>query len=227
MKLSTEMTNLKLKTSHNFIDLTKQRFGRLIVICKVPKVGKEKPRWKCRCDCGTVVVVWGGLLRKGNTRSCGCYQLEQTRSANTKHGKHGSKSYSSWSAMMDRCLNSRSKDYPGYGAIGISVCKRWTKFKNFYEDMGDPPENHTIDRKNGSLGYFKGNCRWATSKEQARNRSSNVVITHNNRSMCLSEWAEELGFSRFLLTKRLRRGWSIERALETPTLTKFSNQRPE
>ena len=87
------------------------------------------------------------------------------------HGKSYSRAYSIWRNMVSRCAYPSHSAYPRYGGSGIRVCKRWRRFQGFYEDMGDPPKGHTIDRLDNSLGYFKENCRWATVKEQNNNYS--------------------------------------------------------
>ena len=101
------------------------------------------------------------------------------QSGNYKHGEIGrldgrrvaSPEYMAWQHMRGRCMNPKSKDYPYYGGRGITVAARWEKFENFLTDMGRrPTPKHTLDRKNGDLGYSKQNCRWATRQEQARNR---------------------------------------------------------
>lgn len=81
-----------------------------------------------------------------------------------------------WECMLSRCYQNKNKDYKNYGAKGITVCKEWHDFKNFVLDMGFPPDNPvtgerlTLDRIDGTKGYFKENCRWATRSQQNKNR---------------------------------------------------------
>lgn len=133
------------------------------------------------------------------------------------HGFYGTPAYNVWRTMRQRCLNPRSSVYPQYGGRGITVCERWGSFAAFHEDMGEQPPGMTLERIDNSKGYCPSNCRWATRKEQARNRRSNRMITLNGRTMCLYDWADEYGISgRIVCTRFYTRKWSIERALTTP-----------
>jgi predicted XRE-type DNA-binding protein len=94
----------------------------------------------------------------------------------TKHGYENSITYKSWDSMKQRCLNPNHERYKDYGSKGIIICERWkNSFENFLEDMGERPEGTTIDRIDNSDGYYKENCRWATFKQQARNKSNNKL----------------------------------------------------
>jgi alpha-mannosidase len=90
------------------------------------KHGNDK--WKCRCKCGSVRVVFGNGLRGGGSKSCGCHKLEQI----TTHGRSYSREYKSWQSMWQRCSNPKAPNYYKYGARGITVCDRWKSFENFY-----------------------------------------------------------------------------------------------
>ena len=203
--------------------MTGNVFGRLSVISEAERVGNERPRWKCVCECGAETVVDGRELRRGNTRSCGCLQIDNTKKANTKHGQNKSRTYRIWVGMLTRCRNSNGRDYRRYGGRGITVCKKWLSFSGFVSDMGFAPDSMSIDRIKNDRGYSKSNCRWASSKRQARNRSSNVILTMNGVTFCISEWSERLGFNRHLISKRLSRGWTVEKALSIPCMKQFSN----
>ena len=155
-------------------DLTGQKFGRMAVISLALKRGKTS-LWNCICDCGKRKIVLGNNLRSGNTRSCGCYMIDQTKKANTIHGKTDTKGHLSWTLMLSRCYYPENKDYHNYGGRGIRVCKRWHEFVNFDRDMGSPSPGFTLDRKDNNEGYNLTNCRWATRKEQSNNRRDNIV----------------------------------------------------
>lgn len=204
------------------IDLTGQRFGRLIVLERMHSNERVQSMWMCKCDCGTEKTVRGSDLKNGSTKSCGCLRNETTKKRSTKHGHSArikvSKIYVVWCNIIQRCTNANNTSYHNYGGRGITICNRWKKFENFLEDVGEPPTNkHTLDRIDNNKRYCKSNCRWATRKQQQRNTRRNHMITFNNKTQCLTAWAEEMNIDRNTLSYRLKRGWSIERALIAPT----------
>lgn len=153
------------------IQLTGQRFGRLIVLkCKhVNTYGNYV--WLCKCDCGKVLSVTSGSLTNGHTQSCGCLHI--------KHGLTGSTIYSVWSAMKQRCHNKNNKYYENYGGRGIVVCDRWrNSFENFFHDMGFPPDGTTLERLNNDKNYEPSNCKWASQLEQRHNNRKNTVLSY-------------------------------------------------
>ena len=125
---------------------------------------------------------------------------------NCKHGMKYTTTYSSWTAMKDRCLNPKSKDYFCYGAKGIIVCKEWLIFENFYADMGDKPKDYSIDRIDNTKGYSKDNCRWANRNTQQRNKSNSLWIEWKGQIKHIMEVAEELGISKGAAHLRYKRG---------------------
>lgn len=143
---------------------------------------------------------------------------------NTKHGHSTSikisQTYKSWDAMRQRCNNKNNPKYNIYGGRGITVCEQWKQFINFLNDMGEAPKGYQIDRINNDKGYYKRNCRWRTPKQQARNRSNNRLITHDGKTQCLSEWAEETGINRETISSRIKRGLSIKESLTTMVVKK-------
>ena len=126
--------------------------------------------------------------------------------------------YKSWQSAKERCFNPNATKYPRYGAIGVTMCERWkNSFETFLADMGPRPDGMTLDRFPKIDGnYEPGNCRWATPKEQANNRKSNLVLTVGHNSKRISEWAAETGISQEIISKRLWMGWTPERAISTP-----------
>lgn len=125
--------------------------------------------------------------------------------------------YRLWYGMKDRCYNRKAKKFKHYGGRGIRVCDRWkNSFANFLEDMGQRPAGLTLDRRRTNGDYEPGNCRWATKKEQQRNKRNNRVVLFRGRRLCLAAWAEEFNICRKVVCARLSIGWTMERALTTP-----------
>ena len=167
------------------------RIGMLTVVSEVGKTKHGHIIWSLKCDCGRICEKSNPeirmSLRKGARSSCGCLSRviakenatsgsEKIRKSKTKHGQAlgfgaYASEYHTWKTMRQRCLNPASSDFHDYGARGISVCDKWSDFKEFLEDMGPKPsEKHSLDRINVNGNYEPSNCRWATQTEQARNR---------------------------------------------------------
>lgn len=193
-----------------------EKFGRLVVAGRAENRNKLS-MWVCICDCGNEKVVQGGHLKSGHTKSCGCLGKELSVLSNTTHGMHSSKEYSSWSGMINRCRNKSHINYKIYGGKGIKVCDRWKKFENFYADMGKKPEGTSLDRIDNDGNYEPGNCRWATNRQQSRNRSDNHMVTIGSETKCFTDWADLIGISRNTIYNRIGRlGWTTEEALTIP-----------
>lgn len=132
-------------------------------------------------------------------------------------GKKWSPEYTVWHGMLQRCLNQKNPSYPRYGGRGITVCSAWrASFESFLADMGERPAGTSINRIDNDGPYSKANCEWATETEQQRNRRSNRPLTFRGRTQSLAAWAEELRIPYFTVHARLRRGWSVDRALSEP-----------
>lgn len=116
--------------------------------------------------------------------------------------------------MVQRCENPKLEHWERYGGRGIAVCARWrASVVNFVEDMGLPPNGHTLDRIDNDGNYEPGNCRWATRREQSNNRHDNRMLTFNGRRQTVAEWSRELGLPRKTIDKRLATGRSVSEAL--------------
>lgn len=203
------------------IDLTGQRFGRLTVTERaadyVSPKGHHKVQWRCQCDCGNEVIVRGSSMRGNITQSCGCLHNELCAERKTVHGLCYTRLNRIWQSMKSRCYNSKQKRYAKYGGKGITICEEWLhNFQAFYDwaMANGYRDDLSIDRIDGDKGYYPENCRWASNKEQTRNRSITRRITINGETRPLMEWCEQLGKKYKIILKRLSRGWTPEEALE-------------
>lgn len=125
--------------------------------------------------------------------------------------------YRTWTAMRNRCNNSKAVGYERYGGAGVKVCERWNVYANFLVDMGRRPSpEHSLDRIDSRGDYEPGNCRWATRVEQANNRTNNLQIEYGGLTFSLKEWSRCLGMKYQALKTRLLNGWTIDRAFTTP-----------
>lgn len=203
------------------LNLLGQRFGRLTVISEEPSKNRHS-RWRCLCDCGNVKIADGPALRAGSVKSCGCLQKDRVREANTTHGERGTRIYHIWEGMKRRCYRKSTTHFERWGGRGIAVCNEWHTYEPFrdWALANGYRDDLTIDRIDVNGDYSPENCRWATYKEQNRNRRSNVFY----KGKCLAEWCEEIGISLGTVSCRIRKsGWSIEKALFTPIRAKRNN----
>lgn len=208
-------------------DLTKSPpFGKLTVIAYAygtPR--KDKPTskihwWKCQCACGKTKVIRGNDLVTGKITSCRCVQRNRVRQRMTTHGDTGSPEHRTWKELHRRCHNEKSGSYKNYGKRGIKICARWRGrygFANFLADMGRMPKpGMQIDRENNNGDYTPTNCRWATRKQNCRNKRNNRLITHAGIACTIAEWAETLSINYHTIRSRLRRGWPVDQTLNCP-----------
>ena len=143
--------------------------------------------------------------------------MADSNSTRRTHGMSRTSEHNTWKQIKQRCSNPNHKAFSRYGGKGITMCERWESFENFYADMGPKPTaSHSVDRIDGSKGYSKDNCRWATPKEQSQNRDFVRMITFQGETLCLTDWAEKVGIDFKTLHSRLTCGWSEELALTTP-----------
>lgn len=166
----------------------------------------------CQCKCGTVKHVDRYSVKTELSKSCGCLRKQ----LNTK-GNRQTRAYSIWQNMKARCSNPNNPKYEYYGAKGIAVCSRWEDFDKFFEDMGEPSSQFTLERIDSTKGYSLNNCKWASRLEQQQNISSNHNISYKGKTLCIAAWSRELKIIETTLRNRIRRGWPVERAFN-PTL---------
>lgn len=191
-----------------FIDITGQRFGKLVALAPSDKRDASRQRlWLCRCDCGEEAIAAGAGLRYGKRVSCGCVNFRH--GATVGHAK--SPEYQTWANMRTRCGSPLNRAFRDYGGRGITVAPEWNDFVVFLRDVGPRPSpEHTLERIDNDGNYEPGNCRWATRGEQARNQRSNRWVLLRGRRMILEDAAAQVGMHGASLIEALRTG-SAER----------------
>lgn len=193
------------------IDLTGEIFNNLKVI-NFSEVKNKNSHWICECLlCGSSTVVSSPNLKSGNTQDCGCMKIIKLKKSSTTHGMSRTSTWNSWNNMRKR-IKVGSSHSRIYGEIDID--DSWSFFENFLTDMGERQKGMSIDRIDNNKGYSKENCRWATQAEQNRNRSTNVILDFEGKSMCVTDWAKQIGVHRDTIRRRIKRGLPIEKVLE-------------
>ena len=193
-----------------FIDLTGNRFGRLIAVRRdVSRIGAVY--WECKCDCGNSTTVDSANLRSGHTKSCGCLR-EETDARHFLHRNQlktdNPRLYSIWKSMRHRCYSEKHRSYNNYGGRGIKVCEEWLGENGFlafvkWAENNGYSDSLTIDRINVDGNYCPDNCRWITFKENQNNKRDNRYIFYNGETKTLAQWAEEYNMTQCELKRRL------------------------
>lgn len=212
-------------------DITNMKFGRLTAIRLTNQHKNGSRLWEFQCDCGNIYYNNSREVLSGHTSSCGCLAKEILAKRNTTHRMSRSREYRIWAGVKRRVSHGNNLNQKYYKDKGIVMCNAWfISFEAFYKDMHDAPSNeHQIDRINSNGNYSCGhceqciknewsaNCKWASRIEQMNNTTANRWITFENVTLTLAQWTRKLGFSNSeAITKRLKRGWNIEKALTTP-----------
>ena len=170
----------------------------------------------CRCSCGVekTVQLKGG--KAGVPVSLECIKCKRKRIIHGHSTKGGqSKTYAVWHAMIDRCYNKNCRSYVRYGQRGIVVDEKWKKFSGFLEDMGTKPEGFSIERKDVNSHYNKENCMWIPMLDQSKNRRDLRFFEHKGEKLYIAEIIRRFGINRDYISKRLKKGWSIEKIIES------------
>lgn len=150
--------------SHNRIDIQGHKYHRLTVLENVPSNRYGKAKWKCLCDCGNFHEATTSDLRSGNTKSCGCWEMEErtirakSRDRNSVRlnqilGSYKSTARSkgnSWELSDDRAIQLFQMDCfycgskPGNKRVDYTYKDEFTLYNG-------------IDRLNNEEGYKEGN----------------------------------------------------------------------
>jgi hypothetical protein len=202
------------------MDLTGQRYGHLVAKKHIGLDRHRQTVWLWKCDCGNEKEILAYIVKTGRSKSCGCYKGEYSRINSTKHGGVGTKLYSIWGSMKERCSNSNNHNFKYYGGRGIKVCEEWNDFilfrewalSNGYSKLNVYGERLTIDRINNNGNYEPSNCRWATYSQQAKNKRykiSQYVYTKDGETKTLKEWANEYNYEYTTMVYRYHHGKDI------------------
>lgn len=190
-----------------------EKYNRLTAVRFDHRDKYSSQYWLFKCDCGNKKVMKVSRVKRGDAKSCGCFQKERV----STHKMSYTREYHSWAFMKERCFNKKHISYKNYGDRGITICKRWlgkNGFQNFYADMGERPGGKSLDRTDNNKGYKPSNCRWATPKQQNNNSRRNIFVSINNVQIPFSELAEMFGINYEKLYRRLyEQGWSLKKAL--------------
>lgn len=214
------------------IDVSIQRWDKNVVGKKFNRLTIESyshtSKWRqayfvVKCDCGRKKTVRMSSIINGKIKSCGCYAKEVCPTVSIRHGhsRDGQgTAYRSWLSMNNRCYCPSNPEFENYGGRGIYVCERWrgeAGFTNFLLDMGERPSGrYSIDRVDNDGIYEPSNCRWATSKEQHRNKSTNVMINIGGEVKCLKDWCFYYNINYSTVQARIRKGQTPKLAIIEP-----------
>lgn len=201
-----------------------ETFHDLTVIAEAGRCAYKRPLFRCICVCGKETIVGKFSLKYGNTKSCGC-----RRGGQSTHGESRTVLYAIWRGIINRCENSNVEHFSVYGGAGITISPEW---RNDYEAFRDyiglrPSPKHSVDRIDGTRGYEPGNVRWATPTEQANNKIRTRYVTYRGVEMALNDAVRAAGsvIHYEAAAGRIRGGWTVERAVETPRLHVSGNSK--
>jgi hypothetical protein len=179
-----------------FQDLVGQKFNKLTVLEYVGKNKSGQSRWLCLCDCGNKHEALASHLKTGNIKSCGCMNSSHARSLwATTHGYSYTPEWNSYHAAKKRCnpKYAHLKNNSEWSGRGIEF--RFDTFEDFLAEVGERPEpkfDYSLDRIDNNGHYEKGNVRWATKKQQARNRRCDRCLKLEERLLILEKRVKEL-----------------------------------
>lgn len=203
--------------------LVGQRFRRWTVIefagWHLFSGNRKEAAWKCQCSCGNIgPAVSGTRLKRGESKSCGCWNQRMIGLSNLRHGLSAHKLYNVHQCMMARCYNPNNSRYHRYGGRGIKVCNRWKSFINFARDTFSTwKEGLQMDRIDNDKGYNPKNFRWVTNKQNCNNRETCRWVYCEGKHMSVTDWATQPGAQTAdVILGRLNLGWRAKEAIYLP-----------
>jgi hypothetical protein len=153
----------------NLVDMTEQRFGRLVVLYRNGSTSDKVALWLCRCTCGKEKTIRGVSLRTGRAKSCGCLSKETQLKTHLTHGMSRSPEHIAYLGAKARCTNPKTPQWNDYGGRGIEF--RFASFRDFFACVGlRPSPLHSLDRENVNGHYEPGNIRWVLKEVQQKNK---------------------------------------------------------
>lgn len=204
-------------------DIVGSKINRLTVLKYLGKTNNIH-KYSCKCICGVEkILARGNLVTTAPTQSCGCKNIENITVGQITHGQTRTKLYWIFYGMKARCYNKNHKQYKDYGGRGITIYQEWLDdfgefskwaFKNGYKENC----KLSIERKDNNSGYNPYNCEWVKRSLQNRNQRSNRLITYQNITKPLIDWAEDYNIPYERLKSRLNRGWDVHTALTKPKM---------
>lgn len=184
------------------------------VIDIVRRDGRRRDELKCLCNCGKTFYLYPYMFGKEMYKSCGCYKAKKINKFNRSHGGSKNPLYQEYLSMVQRCYRKEHKAYASYGGRGITVCQEWLDapqaFYDWVESVGGRPKGYTLDRVDNSKGYSPDNCKFVSIHDQSRNKRSNIKLTHNGVTKCLTDWALEYGVNNETARQRYHKGYTFE-----------------
>lgn len=212
------MAHVSMPTNPRFVNQTGKDFGRLTVIEYAGYTnanGRTISAWKCRCTCGTELVVRLDSFRINSRCTCAEIAARKKRVVPSCVKSVRTPEYVAYKGARKRCQNPNCKSFADYGGRGIQF--RFATFDDFLAEVGPRPSPlHSVDRIRTEGHYETGNVKWSTRAEQNSNKRNNWKIEFRGRTFHLSELAAEVGMKKLTLRGRFDRGWCVECAATLP-----------
>lgn len=181
------------------LDLTGERYGRLVAIKKVGTDKNKSTLWLFKCDCGNEAIKPAKEVRQGHIKSCGCMGKERVdrfikQYCEPTHGDYGKRLYRIWQGMKARCYCKSATGYKYYK--DVKVCSEWMDYKVFRDWAlnNGYTDSLTLDRINTHGNYEPNNCRWVSRLVQSNNRNYNRKISYMGIEKSMTEWLRILGY---------------------------------